>query len=41
MDFPPAFGRGLAVIARAAGLVGHLLDEQRMPTAQGIWDGLR
>lgn len=41
MGFPPAFGRGLAIIARAAGLVGHLLDEQANPTAQGIWDGLR
>jgi citrate synthase len=38
---PPIFGRGLAIIARAGGLVGQLMDEQRFPAAQGIWDGLR
>lgn len=41
MGFEPSFGRGLAVVARAAGLVGQLLDEQRNPQAQKIWDGLR
>lgn len=41
MGFPPVFGRGLAIIARAAGLVGQLIDEQQNPTAQDIWDRLR
>ncbi|CAN5255506.1 citryl-CoA lyase [soil metagenome] len=41
MGRSPGFGRGLAIIARAAGLVGQLLDEQRNPTAQKIWDDLR
>lgn len=34
-------GRGLALISRAAGLVGVALSEMREPTAQKIWDGLR
>ncbi|MGW6729687.1 citryl-CoA lyase [Nocardia sp. NPDC055029] len=41
MGRPPVFGRGLAIIARAAGLVGQLIDEQQNPTAQRIWDSLR
>jgi citrate synthase len=41
MGKPPIFGRGLAIIARAGGLVGQLMDEQRTPTAQKIWDSLR
>ncbi len=41
MGRPPVFGRGLAIIARAAGLVGQLIDEQQSPTAQHIWDSLR
>lgn len=30
--------RGLAVIARSAGLVGHLMDEVSSPTGRMIWD---
>lgn len=41
MGLPPAAARGLAVISRAAGLVGVVLSEMRTPTAQAIWDGLR
>ena len=41
MGRSPAFGRGLAIIARAAGLVGQLLDEQQHPEAQQMWDALR
>ncbi|MDJ0420576.1 citryl-CoA lyase [Rhodococcus opacus] len=41
MGKPPIFGRGLAIIARAGGLVGQLMDEKKIPTAQGIWDSLR
>ncbi|MFD0556946.1 hypothetical protein ACFQ3B_07795 [Stackebrandtia endophytica] len=29
--------RGVALVARCAGLVGHLLDERRHPTATAIW----
>jgi citrate synthase len=38
MGYGPTFGRGLAVIARAAGLVGQLLDEERAPVARLLWD---
>ena len=38
MAHGPSFARGIAVIARAAGLVGQLLDEQRAPVAQQMWD---
>ena len=41
MGFDPLVGRGLAIVSRAAGLVGVVLSEIRHPTAQGIWDGLR
>jgi citrate synthase len=30
--------RGFAVISRAAGLVGHILEEQRRPAARHIWN---
>jgi len=41
MGLPPEAGRGLAIVSRAAGLVGVVLSEMRQPTAQGIWDQLR
>lgn len=41
MGLPSVAGRGLAVISRAAGLVGIVISEMREPTAQAIWDGLR
>lgn len=41
MGLPPEAGRGLAIIARAAGLVGVVLHEIRAPQAQGLWDMLR
>ena len=41
MGLPPEAGRGLALISRAAGLVGVALSEMRDPTAQKIWDSLR
>jgi citrate synthase len=41
MGLPPVAARGLAVVSRAAGLMGVVLSEMRTPTAQGIWDGLR
>ena len=30
--------RGFAVLARCAGLVGHVLEEQRDPAMRAIWD---
>lgn len=41
MGLPSEAGRGIALVARSAGLVGVVLSEIRQPTAQGIWDGLR
>jgi citrate synthase len=41
MGLPPVAARGLAIVSRAAGLVGVVLNEIREPTAQKIWDSLR
>jgi citrate synthase len=30
--------RGIGVMARAIGLVGHLLEEARQPMAQEVWE---
>jgi citrate synthase len=30
--------RGIAVVSRAAGLVGHIREEQLDPAARHIWD---
>jgi citrate synthase len=38
MGFDPVVARGLALIARCAGLVGQALDETRHPQAQALWD---
>src|SRR5690606_10705003 len=38
LDVPPDLMRGFAVISRAAGLVAHIAEEQRIPTARYIWD---
>ena len=35
---PGGIMRGFALIARCAGLVGHVLEEQRRPAMQAIWD---
>lgn len=37
IDVPPSVMRGFAVLSRAAGLIGHLFEEQRNPAAPTIW----
>lgn len=38
MQLPLSMARGLALISRCAGLLGHLLEEQSTPTGAAIWD---
>ena len=35
---PAEIARGIAVVSRAAGLVGHIREEQLDPSARHIWD---
>ena len=37
IGIPREIMRGIAVISRSAGLVGHVLEESRAPTARFIW----
>jgi citrate synthase len=36
-DIPPTIARGFNLIARCAGLVGHLLEEQEEPAGFSLW----
>jgi len=38
IGFPQEVMRGVAVVSRAAGLVGHILEEQRQPAARYMWE---
>ena len=38
IDVPTAIMRGFAVISRAAGLVAHIVEEQKDPSGRFIWD---
>ncbi len=38
LDLPEQAGRGIAVFARAIGLVGHLVEEARNPIARTLWE---
>jgi citrate synthase len=37
LGYPPEIMRGFSLVARAAGLVGHLLEEQSDPIAREVW----
>jgi citrate synthase len=38
-DLPAAILRGIALISRAAGLVGHVREEQTSPAMRALWEG--
>lgn len=40
IGFPQEVMRGVAVVSRAAGLVGHILEEHREPAARHMWESL-
>lgn len=35
---PPQIMRGFSILSRCAGLIGHVLEEQTLPTARELWD---
>jgi citrate synthase len=38
-DIPAKMVRGIILVARCAGLVGHLLEEDSNPIGGELWDG--
>ncbi|EED36871.1 citrate synthase [Luminiphilus syltensis NOR5-1B] len=38
-DVPPAMMRGVVLVARCAGLVGHVLEESTDPVGHALWQG--
>lgn len=38
LGMEPLAARGLALVSRAAGLLGHIYEEAEQPMARGIWD---
>lgn len=40
IGFPREVMRGVAVVSRAAGLVGHILEEHNEPAARQMWEAL-
>jgi citrate synthase len=38
IGFPPDIMRGLSVVARAAGLIGHIVEERETHSARKIWN---
>jgi citrate synthase len=38
MGLPTHMARGLAMVGRCAGLIGHVIEEEQSPTGQDIWD---
>lgn len=41
LGLPPRFARGLSVVARSAGLVAHVAEEEAHPIAEKIWEHVR
>jgi citrate synthase len=37
MGYPPSMVRGFALVARSAGVVAHIVDEQEHPMARQVW----
>ena len=37
LGFPPTIGRGFALLARTAGLIGHLAEESQHPIGMRLW----
>jgi citrate synthase len=37
MGYPPSKVSGFAIVARSAGLVAHVVDEQESPIAREVW----
>lgn len=37
LGYSPDVMRGMAVVSRSAGLVGHIIEEREIGTARGIW----
>ena len=40
MDLDPIIGRGLAIVGRSAGLLGHIYEETKEPVGQKLWDAV-
>lgn len=40
LGYPAEMGRGIALAARAGGLVAHLLEEQVSPLAKDVWESV-
>jgi citrate synthase len=38
MEMPVHMARGLALVGRCAGLLGHIIEEEHSPTGQELWD---
>lgn len=38
MGLPASTGRGISIVARTAGLIGHISEEEKNPIAQDIWN---
>ena len=41
LALPPEMGRAIALVARSAGLIGHILEEIEEPLAPSIWEQAR
>ncbi len=41
LGLPPRFARGLSIVARSAGLLAHIIEEEAHPIAHRIWEDAR